>query len=452
MAFLESLASGLRGAGSVLSQDVYHNNLQDDRIRQQELARRRDMILQQTIRGVESGSIPREAGQAIFQKFGIPDLPAGLSIQAQIHQAQLEEVNRKRMEDQATEQRMRTIAEQYRQSGPQEIQGDDFELTQSQGMDREQALRRAATEMLLDPNPKIADRGASLQKVFETVDARKAAVEATIEQRKEAERNRHQVALQNAATAQQRATETAMHNRTMEGLTRVAHSIRAASAGSRQYPIVQTSEGIFERRPEGLVKLLDPDKGTPLRPASLTAGDRGDRRDAMGLYEKVEADPQVKLYKTITPKYEQSAAYFAEVQKDPSKQSNAQDLALMKNVVSIVHKSGDTVSNADMGRVDKLPGIDERIVGAVQNVLDGRQLQPKVRADMMRMIGSFYGQLNAQVVGIEDRRRLEASNFGLDPDKAVPKIGKRQSQPQAAPQQNAQPRVIDFNDLPTGRP
>ena len=36
----------------------------------------------------------------------------------------------------------------------------------------------------------------------------------------------------------------------------------------RNYPIVQTADGIFERRPEGLVRLKDPSTGKPLNPTA----------------------------------------------------------------------------------------------------------------------------------------------------------------------------------------
>jgi hypothetical protein len=93
MAFLESLAQGLRSAGGVLSPDVYQNLMQEDTRRQQELSRRRDLMLMQTIKSVESGAIPNEVGQQVFKKFGLPDLSVGLSIGAQ---AQQEEVAKRR--------------------------------------------------------------------------------------------------------------------------------------------------------------------------------------------------------------------------------------------------------------------------------------------------------------------------------------------------------------------
>lgn len=40
----------------------------------------------------------------------------------------------------------------------------------------------------------------------------------------------------------------------------------------RSYPIVQTAEGIFERRPEGLVKLTEPGTDKALTPASIAGG------------------------------------------------------------------------------------------------------------------------------------------------------------------------------------
>ena len=39
----------------------------------------------------------------------------------------------------------------------------------------------------------------------------------------------------------------------------------------RTYPIVQTADGIYERRPEGLVKLNDPKTGQPIAPKSTSA-------------------------------------------------------------------------------------------------------------------------------------------------------------------------------------
>ena len=322
----------------------------------------------------------------------------------------------------------------------------------------EQGTDWAKLSTLLAQQPGGLKPAMDLRKTEEDRQARITQAEALVEQRKSQADQLHQVRLQNATTAEARAAEDARHNQLMEGLQRQSLAIRESNAGvyraiagNKQAPIVQTAEGIFERTPNGLVQLTDPTTGKPLRPASLTAGDRGDRRDAMGIYEKVEADPQVKTFKSITPKFDTSLSYFQTVQKDPSKQSNAQDLAMVKTFVAMIHPKGDQISNLDMKNIGQMPGLDERLVGAIVNVVDGKQLQPKMRADIMRLMASQYGNLNTQVIGIEDRRRQEAQQFGLDPDKAVPRIGRRQQAAQIAPVQQGAPRVIDFADLPGGR-
>jgi hypothetical protein len=302
--------------------------------------------------------------------------------------------------------------------------------------------------------------GMDLRKTEEDRAARLQQWQANLEQRRATAEQLHEIRLSNARTAEDRAAESARHNQVMEVLSGQMRALAAQNAANRQYPIVQTADGIFERTPQGLMRLTNPQTGEPLRPASLTAGDRGDRRDAMSIYEKTEGDPQVKLFKSVSPKFDASMGYFNEVTKDPGKQSNAADLALVKTFVSMVHPKGDQISNLDMRNIAQLPGLDERIVGAVANVLDGKQLQPKVRADIMQLMTRQYGHLNSQVIGIEDRRRDEARNFGLDPDRAVPRIGRRQPRggtvaagtagAASASQSGASgaPRVIDFNDLP----
>jgi len=284
------------------------------------------------------------------------------------------------------------------------------------------AAEPGGIKMALDLRKADEDRSARLQQWTANLDQRRAAAEQL-----------HEIRLTNARTAEERAAESARHNRVVETLAAQTRALAAQNAANRQYPIVQTADGIFERTPQGLVRLTNPQTGDPLRPASLTAGDRGDRRDAMGLYEKVESDPQVKLYKSIAPKFDTALSYFNEVKKDPSRQSNASDLALVKTFISMIHPKGDQISNLDMRNIDQLPGLDERIVGAVTNVLDGKQLQPKVREDFMRLMSSQFGNLNSQVVGIEDRRRQEAQHFGLDPDRSVPRIGRRQGAGYTAP-------------------
>jgi hypothetical protein len=48
----------------------------------------------------------------------------------------------------------------------------------------------------------------------------------------------------------------------------IKHKTERAPAAEKTHPIVTTGDGIFERRPEGLVQLKDPKTGQPLKPTA----------------------------------------------------------------------------------------------------------------------------------------------------------------------------------------
>lgn len=104
MAFLESLAAGLRGAGGILSPEVYNTQNQEERMMTQLAAQRdalrlqlaahnRDLMAQQIFKGAEAGAITPEAAQARLRQIGI-DVPVGPSLETQAVQETIARRNR----------------------------------------------------------------------------------------------------------------------------------------------------------------------------------------------------------------------------------------------------------------------------------------------------------------------------------------------------------------------
>lgn len=79
---LESLAMGLRDAGSILDPGVYSGRLKEEDMVRQTLERRRDISAQQLIRGAEMGAIPAEAAKEGLKKLGYGDIPVSVGPEA----------------------------------------------------------------------------------------------------------------------------------------------------------------------------------------------------------------------------------------------------------------------------------------------------------------------------------------------------------------------------------
>lgn len=72
MAILDSLAAGLRGLGMTLSPGVFQAGVAEDQRMQQTAELRKNAILAQVIKGVESGAIPQEKAGPLLAQFGMP--------------------------------------------------------------------------------------------------------------------------------------------------------------------------------------------------------------------------------------------------------------------------------------------------------------------------------------------------------------------------------------------
>lgn len=89
---LESLSQGLRGAGAIMSPDVYRQQNQEEQIANQLQEQRKTLIAQQVIKGAESGAIPPEQAKATLAKiYPGMEMPAiGPSPEAQQRMALME--------------------------------------------------------------------------------------------------------------------------------------------------------------------------------------------------------------------------------------------------------------------------------------------------------------------------------------------------------------------------
>lgn len=88
---LESLASGLRGAGGVMSPSVYNVQRQEEQTALDRQQRNKELTLGVLVKGVESGSIGQDQFQTAVKKLGI-DIPGmGPSYESQAHQLKIGE-------------------------------------------------------------------------------------------------------------------------------------------------------------------------------------------------------------------------------------------------------------------------------------------------------------------------------------------------------------------------
>lgn len=94
MPILDSLASGLRGLGMTLSPGVFQAGVSEDQQQRQIDEQRRNTVLAQVIKGIESGAIQQSQAAPVLTQMGIPANIIGQSPQTQIA---LEQLSRERM-------------------------------------------------------------------------------------------------------------------------------------------------------------------------------------------------------------------------------------------------------------------------------------------------------------------------------------------------------------------
>lgn len=93
MGFLESLAMGLRQGGGVLSPGVFQQNNALEQQSNQMEQQKKMLVGQQIIKGIESGAIDPQKGQAVLQQIGFGQVPVGMDpVQAEKIQAVKEQL------------------------------------------------------------------------------------------------------------------------------------------------------------------------------------------------------------------------------------------------------------------------------------------------------------------------------------------------------------------------
>lgn len=90
--YLADLAGGLRAAAGVLNPDIQRQTFAADEREKQVIEQRRNLVLQQAIKAVESGAMPPEQFKVLAQRLGFGDIQAGPDAPTQ---ARMEE-NRRR--------------------------------------------------------------------------------------------------------------------------------------------------------------------------------------------------------------------------------------------------------------------------------------------------------------------------------------------------------------------
>ncbi len=101
---LESLASGLRGAGGVMSPSVYNVQRQEEQTALDRQQRNKELTLGVLVKGAESGSISPEKFQEAVKKLGLEIPGMGPSYEAQAQQFKLDEALDLRRRQQEFEQ------------------------------------------------------------------------------------------------------------------------------------------------------------------------------------------------------------------------------------------------------------------------------------------------------------------------------------------------------------
>lgn len=269
-----------------------------------------------------------------------------------------------------------------------------------------------------------ADEGrkARMQQASMALEARRQQLEADAAAKLERARERGATQLEIAQLqAESRKSIAEMLNQTRMALAEAARANRPPP----RIQTIQTADGIMRVNPDGTTEPMLGKDGKPLRSPSITSGSRQDANIAIQEYNRFMSDQQVKMLKWLQPNIKTSVDYFQQVQADPSKQSNAQDKAVAKLFMAMTTMKSDRVTDLDLRDFAKQPGLDERISNAIVKVLDGDQLPPKTRADLMNFITQKYQNTNSQVIQLENLKRQQLERLGFDPSLAVPRIADR---------------------------
>lgn len=188
--YLQDLAGGLRAAAGVLNPAIQQQNFQSDERQKQVIEQRRNLILQQAIKAVESGAMQPEQFKALAQKLGFGDIAAGPDSATQ---ARTEEVRRRREYEEAAK---------------------------GAGGDLEKLAPIAAAY-----KPEL---GAAM---YNAQAQRESAIEsraAALAQRQEAAQQRHEFNMQRLTNDKDKIAETQRHNQSMEAFRQEGLSLRRA--------------------------------------------------------------------------------------------------------------------------------------------------------------------------------------------------------------------------------
>ena len=191
---------------------------------------------------------------------------------------------------------------------------------------------------------------------------------------------------------------------------------------AKTYPIVQTADGVFERRPStpdnpsGLVRLNDPGTNQPLRPNSIF---NSGNNQAMSLRKSYDANPEVRLANSLEPKVGPMADYVASVGKGMG--NSVGDAELVKLWLMTTHPKGDQISNLDYRVIEKMPDLWGRVKNVAGNFVFGKTLDAETRASMWKSIAGKYGAVDTVRKGKRTETLKRAQVMGLDENAIFPK-------------------------------
>jgi len=187
---LESLSMGLRSAGGIMDEGVYKGQRQEELIQQQLQEKRKDLMLQQTIKGLESGAIPKEVGDQIFSQLGVKGLSVGPDAATQERQARarLEEGYRSGMDQLAPDAPLEDQARLAARFGKPEIAAQLHTAVENRKLREYQITAdvQSRREKLAQDLAIAAQRGEDANKIEQMrIDAKRDITEMVVSGRKD---------------------------------------------------------------------------------------------------------------------------------------------------------------------------------------------------------------------------------------------------------------------------
>lgn len=128
-----------------------------------------------------------------------------------------------------------------------------------------------------------------------------------------------------------------------------------------------------------------------------------------------------KEFTSLTQDFQKVQGAYGRIQASAEDPSAAGDLAMIFNYMKMLDP-GSTVREGEFATAQNAGGVGTRVMNIYNRLANGERLAPEQREDFLNRANSLYAQAESAHATLEGRYRGIATDYGYDPQRAIPDL------------------------------